>query len=153
MKSFVLSEVKNWSSTTNPKVESDLLMFEASFKRSPSAPELFCLHITHHPRSVARIGDLKSITRIFAVALKYKILRNKTSKVTCGTYLSEPARSTRLRWENRWCFIPWDSHCKVDSSVRRLNALIHMHTFRHKYMLLQQYLWKWRQECFAFYYT
>lgn len=28
---------------THPKVESDLLMFVASFRRSPSAPELFCL--------------------------------------------------------------------------------------------------------------
>jgi hypothetical protein len=26
-----------------PRVDKDLLMFAASFKRSPSAPELFCL--------------------------------------------------------------------------------------------------------------
>jgi hypothetical protein len=26
-----------------PRVDNDLLMFAASFKRSPSAPELFCL--------------------------------------------------------------------------------------------------------------
>uniref|UniRef100_A0A0A9G6T7 Uncharacterized protein n=1 Tax=Arundo donax TaxID=35708 RepID=A0A0A9G6T7_ARUDO len=28
---------------TSPRVDNDLLMFAASFKRSPSAPELFCL--------------------------------------------------------------------------------------------------------------
>lgn len=34
---------KNEKAKTNPKVESDLLILDASFKRSPSAPEVFCL--------------------------------------------------------------------------------------------------------------
>lgn len=36
--SWILSESNRY-----PRVDKDLLMFAASFKRSPSAPELFCL--------------------------------------------------------------------------------------------------------------
>lgn len=34
---------ENGKAKTNPKVESDLLILDASFKRSPSAPDVFCL--------------------------------------------------------------------------------------------------------------
>jgi hypothetical protein len=63
-----------------PRVDNDLLMLAASFKRSPSAPELFCLDL---------------IQSVF--------VKKKGWQLHYLSHLSEPARSTKFNLPKRRC--------------------------------------------------
>lgn len=96
----IYSESKSY-----PRVDKDLLMFAASFKRSPSAPELFCL------------------VWIQSVFVKTK----KGFYLDSVTHLSEPARSTKFNLPKRRCVIEslsqWLSMTQVKTLCERLLSL------------------------------
>ena len=81
-----------------PRVDNDLLMLAASFKRSPSAPELFCLSKTarmvkSHLKKYE--SDLKEVPFFVNIA-----------------NLSDPARSTKFSLPNLMFVIESASHCQ-----------------------------------------
>ena len=88
-----------------PRVDKDLLMFAASFKRSPAAPELFCL------------------VRTQSVFVKTR----KGNHHYSATHLSEPARSTKFSRPKRRCVIEslsqWLSMTQVKTLCERLLSL------------------------------
>lgn len=83
-------------------------MFAASFKRSPSAPEVFCL-----------LWTIIWLVRILWNKYRYKCLHNSTSlwQMSC---LSEPARSTRFNLANRRLVVESFSHLL---SITQVNTL------------------------------
>lgn len=86
-----------------PNVDKDLLIFAASFNRSPSAPDDFCLR------------------RLVMESLTWQQFPNGGygSKLRSIAYLSEPAKSTRFNLANRRF---------VAESLSHLLSIIHVNT-------------------------
>lgn len=79
-----------------PNVERDLLMFVASFKRSPSAPELFCLYYETQECGIKH----KHILPKPQSAIINQYISSSAFSTKISLYLSDPAKSTRLRRAN-----------------------------------------------------
>lgn len=95
---------------SHPNVERDLLMFVASFKRSPSAPELFCLYYQTQECGIKH----KHIPPNPQLAIINLYISASAFSTMISLYLSDPAKSTRLRRANRWWVTPCDSHWKEE---------------------------------------
>lgn len=76
--------LKFWVISTYPRVDNDLLIFAASFSRSPSAPDVLCLFQVNSK-------ELGLSWAQFTVGQLTKL----------SSYLSDPARSTRFSLANR----------------------------------------------------
>lgn len=86
-----------WRTKGYPRVDSDLLMFAASFNRSPSAPELFCLiwaqsifvkqenvatSLCNSPLRTSKINQIQSPKSEMCHRITFPTALNHTSKNT-----------------------------------------------------------------------
>lgn len=99
-----------------PSVDSDLLMLAASFNRSPSAPEVFCL------QNIIGLGLIQEKTGWWKDII-CNFIHTEThisTSLSLIPHLSEPARSTRFSLANRRLVVESFSHLLSITQVKTL---------------------------------